>query len=251
MRGILLLCILLAVGAIICAPAAAVATTSENVSVTNGTTTYPAYVATPIPEGEYPGIVLLHSFNGLEPGYEDLTDRLASEGFVVITPAWQAFNQSPDDAEVEGVVRGSLAYLEGQPRVNESRFGLTGFCAGGRYTMLFLPTIEEFDAGVAFYGFPFSGGFANGTPPADVIDRLEAPMLIIHGSADQASNVSDIYRYAEALDAAGKYFELKVYQGEPHGFLVENGTLQEDFAGRDAYREMATFFNRTLAVNVA
>jgi dienelactone hydrolase len=32
------------------------------------------------------------------------------------------------------------------------------------------------------------------------------------------SKVSDIYRYAEELNATGKYFELKVYQGEPHGF---------------------------------
>jgi carboxymethylenebutenolidase len=39
------------------------------------------------------------------------------------------------------------------------------------------------------------------------------------------SKISDIYRYAEELNASGKYFEIKVYQGEPHGFMIEDGQL--------------------------
>ena len=31
-----------------------------------------------------------------------------------------------------------------------------------------------------------------------------------------------IYRYATALDEAGKHFELKVSQGGLHGFMIEN-----------------------------
>jgi carboxymethylenebutenolidase len=71
-------------------------------------------------------------------------------------------------------------------------------------------------------------------------------MLMIHGTHDQASPVEDIYRYATALNASGKYFELKVYQGQQHGFMVENGQLSQSFVARDAYREMVTFFDRTL-----
>ena len=72
-------------------------------------------------------------------------------------------------------------------------------------------------------------------------------MLIIHGTRDQYSNVTDIYRYASELDAVDKYFELKVYQGEPHGFMItEDGELSESFVAQDAYEEMITFFDRTL-----
>lgn len=49
-----------------------------------------------------------------------------------------------------------------------------------------------------------------------------------------------------ALDAAGKYFEMKVYQGEDHGFMINGGERSESFAALDAEGEMARFFDRTL-----
>ncbi|KLK87215.1 dienelactone hydrolase [Methanoculleus sediminis] len=208
---------------------------------------YPAYITTPEEGGPYPAVVLIHSFNGLEPGYRVMADRLATEGFVVIAPEWQTFEEAPEDNVTEALVRDTVAYLGTRPEVNSSSIGLTGFCAGGRYTMLFLPRIEEFSAGVAWYGFPYSGGQANGSPPAEFIENITDPMLIIHGTADEPSPVADIYRYATELDAAGKYFELKVYQGEPHGFMIgEDGQLVESPVAESAYEEMAIFFNRTL-----
>jgi carboxymethylenebutenolidase len=216
------------------------------VEIVSGNQTYPAYLAAPIEEGKKPAVVLIHSFNGLEPGYRNLTDNFAREGYVVISPEWQTFNKTPADEVVGELIRDSVAYLRTRTDVNASRLGLTGFCAGGRYTMLFLPQMPEFKSGVAWYGFPYSGGFANQSKPVEFIDQLKAPILMIHGTHDQASPVEDIYRYATALNASGKYFELKVYQGQQHGFMVENGQLSQSFVARDAYREMVTFFDRTL-----
>ncbi|WP_406657300.1 dienelactone hydrolase family protein [Methanolobus sp. ZRKC2] len=220
---------------------------TTEVEIVSGNMTYPAFLAAPSTEGEKPAVVLIHSFNGMEPGYIDLTERLASEGYVVISPEWQTFEESPSDAVVEQLVRDSVVYLGTRQDVDTERLGLTGFCAGGRYTMLFLPQMEEFASGVAWYGFPFSGGTeSQPEQPAEVIDQLEAPMLIIHGTNDEASNISDIYAYATELDAEDKYFELKVYQGQPHGFMIENGQLSSSFEAQDAYWQMVTFFNRTL-----
>jgi len=109
--------------------------------------------------------------------------------------------------------------------------------------MLFLPQLEDFNAGVAWYGFPYG---EDRTQPASVIDQLNAPMLILHGTDDQPSPIGDIYQYAQALDEAGKFFELKVYQGEPHGFMLTDGQLRSDDVANDAFDEMVTFFNRTL-----
>ncbi len=216
------------------------------VEIESGGQTYPAYIAYPVEEGKNPAIVLIHSFRGLEPGYREMADRIAAEGFVVLAPEWQTHEQSPPDGTVEALVSDCLAYLDTRTDVDPSRFGLTGFCAGGRYTMLFLPQMDEFGSGVAWYGFPYSGGFNNETAPAAVLGELEAPLLIIHGTRDEASPVADIYRYAADLDAAGKYFELKVYQGEPHGFMIEEGQFSQSFVARDAYTEMVAFFQRTL-----
>lgn len=216
------------------------------VEIVSGNQTYPAYLAAPTEEGKKPAVVLIHSFNGLEPGYRNLTDDIAREGYVVISPEWQTFNKMPADEIVGELIRDSVAYLQTRTDVDASRLGLTGFCAGGRYTMLFLPQMPEFKSGVAWYGFPYSGGFANQSEPVEFIDQLKAPMLMIHGTYDQYSPIGDIYRYSTALNASGKYFEIKVYQGQQHGFMIENGQLSRSFVAMDASREMVTFFDRTL-----
>jgi carboxymethylenebutenolidase len=210
---------------------------------------YPAYVSAPAGTAgtkRYPGIVLIHSFNGLEPGYRTLADRFAAGGYVIVAPQWQTFNASPSDEEVQSLIQSGIDYLDTRQDVDPARLGLTGFCAGGRYTMLFLPQMKEFKSGVAWYGFPYNPGFANETRPVDHIGTLNAPMLMIHGSADQASHVTDIYQYAVALNQAQKYFELKVYEGQPHGFMIVNGSLNDSDIARDAFGEMVNFFDRSL-----
>lgn len=219
---------------------------SETVQITSIGVGYPAYVAAPGGDGRKPAVVLIHSFNGLEPGYKALVDRFAAEGFVVIAPEWQTFTRTPRDEVVMQLVTDSAAYLKGRSDVDGERLGLTGFCAGGRFTMLLLPQMAQFKSGVAWYGFPYSRGSNNQTQPADYMQQLSVPMLIIHGTADQASRIEDIYRYATALDGAGKYFEMKVYQAEPHGFMITGGALSQSFPAEDAYWQMATFFSRTL-----
>jgi carboxymethylenebutenolidase len=218
-----------------------------DVNVSSGNATYPAYLAAPSEEGEWPGVVMIHSFNGLEPGYLTLADRLAAKGYVVIAPKWQAFSRTPSDETVGGLIENCSAFLKDRDDVVAERLGLTGFCAGGRYTMLFLPQMNEtFGSGVAWYGFPYSGGFLNQSRPSEYISWLRNPMLIIHGTNDVPSPISDIFRYAEELDASGRYFEMKVYQGEPHGFMIEGGQLSESFAAEDAFYQMESFFDRTL-----
>jgi len=225
---------------------AVAAATGSDITITSMNLVYPAYVASPPSPGTYPGIVLIHSFNGLEPGYRTLVDRFAADGYVVIAPQWQTFNTSPPDEDVGSLIAAGVAYLRSRPDVDPARLGLTGFCAGGRYTMLFLPQMPSFRAGVAWYGFPYNAGFANETRPVDHIESLAVPMLMIHGSADMASPVTDIYNYSTTLAQAKKYYELKVYEGEPHGFMIVNGSLSGSDVANDAFGEMVRFFNRTL-----
>ncbi len=58
---------------------------------------YPAYLAEPVEAGKMPAILLIHSFNGLEPGYLNISDDMANEGYVVLSPQWQTFNRTPAD----------------------------------------------------------------------------------------------------------------------------------------------------------
>jgi len=220
-----------------------VAATGGDVEVTSGDQVYQSYLAAPDEGGPYPGIVLIHSFNGLEQGYKDMVDQFAAEGFVVLAIGWQTFEQDPGDTAMKQIVEDSIAFLTARADVDPERIGLTGFCAGGRYTMLLLPQIDALKAGVAWYGFPDRGEPA----PVDLVGDLDAPMLILHGTADDPSPIAGIYDYANALTDAGKYFELKVYYGEPHGFMLQGGQLRTDEVAQDAFNQMVDFFTRKLA----
>jgi carboxymethylenebutenolidase len=215
---------------------------SADVEIVSAGQAYQSYLAAPSEAGSYPGIVLIHSFNGLEEGYRTMTDQLAAQGNVVLAVGWQTFEKSPPDETVSQLLQDSVAFMTARDDVDPERLGLTGFCAGGRYTMLFLPQLDAFNAGVAWYGFPYRGE----TQPADLIDDLSAPMLIMHGTADKPSPIAEIYDYATALTAAGKDFELKVYYGEPHGFMLSEGQLQQDEVAQDAFGQMASYFKRKL-----
>lgn len=238
-----LLILLLLTAALTALAQDSLAVAAEDIEVFSGGQAYQSYLAYPAAEGFYPAVVLIHSFNGLQDGYRDMTEAFAAEGFVVLAIGWQTFERSPSDALVEQLMRDSIALLSARADVDPARIGLTGFCAGGRYTMLFMPQIEEFAAGVAWYGFP---NFGDPAAPADLIDQLEAPMLIIHGTLDRPSPIADIYAYATALGEAGRDFELKVYANEPHGFMLENGELSKDDVATDAFNEMVTYFRRKL-----
>lgn len=129
---------------------------AKTVNITSDYQVYPAYTASPATEGNCPAIVLIHSLKG-SPGYRTMVNKMADDGYVVIAPFWQIHDTSPSDAEVEALIRNSITYLETRDDVDIERIGLTGFCAGGRYTMFFLPQIKEFESGVACYGFPYTG----------------------------------------------------------------------------------------------
>jgi carboxymethylenebutenolidase len=213
-----------------------------DVEVTSGGQAYQSYLAAPAEGGPYPAVVLIHSFNGLEQGYRDMTDQFAAHGFVVLAGGWQTFERSPSDDLMAVLMSDSVEFLRARDDVDPERLGLTGFCAGGRYTMLFLPQMTDFAAGVAWYGFPYNGDPA----PADFVDELSAPMLIIHGTEDNPSPIEDIFQYAGQLREADATFEMKVYSGEPHGFMLANGQLRDDDVAADAFNEMVTYFTRQL-----
>lgn len=101
------------------------------ISITAVGRTYPAYFAALTQSCKHPAIVLLHSFNGLEPGYKIMCDQIDGDEFVVIAPEWQTYTRQAGDSEIDALIQSSVSMLKARPDVVPSNLGLTGFCAGG------------------------------------------------------------------------------------------------------------------------
>jgi dipeptidyl aminopeptidase/acylaminoacyl peptidase len=63
--------------------------------------------------------------------------------------------------------------------------------------------------------------------PVNVADHIEAPLLILHGSADKVVPLAQAQAIAERVRARGGVVELQVYDGEGHGWLLPETVVDE------------------------
>ncbi|MFC7335188.1 DPP IV N-terminal domain-containing protein [Rhodocista pekingensis] len=151
------------------------------------------------------------------------------------------------------------AYLRSLPFVRGDRIGIYGHSYGGYNTLMaLLQKPEMFAAGVAgapvtdwtlydtfyterFMGLPSEDGGA-AYARASVLeqaDRLERPLLLLHGMADDNVFLDNTVRLAARLQKARKPFEMMLYPGERHGFFDPDMRAH-------SYRTMLDFFDRHL-----
>jgi len=217
----------------------------------------PAYLFLPKQpaQDKRPALVWLHG--GLGGLYENSFDLqvqyFLDQGFVVLAPNYRSsggFNQelaridASGRKEFEDVAAG-VAYLRGLPSIDQARIGVIGFSFGGLITLyaithrpeLFAAAVDVFgptDLATWYKDAPSSRGALlfglGGTPeqkpeeyraasPVNFVERIEIPLLIVHGDADMEVPVSQAVEMAEALKSAHKDYELVVVPGGDHGFV--------------------------------
>jgi dipeptidyl aminopeptidase/acylaminoacyl peptidase len=80
-------------------------------------------------------------------------------------------------------------------------------------------------------------GITDETQPLDLVDRIKAPVLILHGRNDPRVPVSEAELFAKALRDAGKTYRLHIYEDEGHGY-------RNPANRRDAYVQAVAWFDR-------
>jgi dipeptidyl-peptidase-4 len=92
-----------------------------------------------------------------------------------------------------------------------------------------------------YLGMPEGGradGYASASLPARA-SMLARPLLLVHGTADDNVLFEHTLRLVEALQNAGKTFDLQIYPGKAHGIAGRAARLH-------LYRTMDAFFERHL-----
>ena len=157
-----------------------------------------------------------------------------------------------------------VRYLETLGVVDVNRVGIYGMSYGGHLVLSALtksPTV--FKAGIDIAGvadmlmvYETAGRGAVvsrlGTPQdspdlyrtasaISFVDRLQSPVMILHGTDDPNVSILQSLQLIDALLARGKRFEFEVYPGELHFFTRSRSWV-------DAFAKMERFFARELAV---
>ncbi len=224
----------------------------------------PIFQAQPAGAGKYPVVVVIPEIWGMHEYIKDVVRRFARRGFLAITfepyartggvlnlPDQQALlkvvNAVPD-AQAMADLDAIVAYAKKLPDARADRIGVTGFCRGGLYTLLFAARSADVKAAVAWYGpiKPAKTAEIRTVGPLDVAARIQAPVLGLYGEADQGIPVADAKEMESALRAAGKTAEFVIYPDAPHAFHADYRPSYRENAAKDAWARCLAWFNEYL-----
>jgi carboxymethylenebutenolidase len=211
------------------------------------------YLAMPAnASGKLPAIIVIHENRGLVPHIQDVTRRMALEGFLALGPdLLSPAGGTPEDEDKGRQMIGqldrpravanavaTLKYLKGHPNSN-GKIGCTGFCWGGGMTnALAVAAGPDLAAAAPYYG---------AQPPADQVPKIKARLLLHYAQNDENIN-KGIEAYKEALDKAGVKYELFMYEGAQHAFNNDTSAARYNKAAADlAWSRTVSLFKQALA----
>jgi carboxymethylenebutenolidase len=209
-----------------------------------------AYLARPKGDAKLPAIVIIHQNRGLNPHIEDVTRRVALEGYIALgvdcmsalggTPAdedkaMKDFANLKADVATAELVQ-AVAFLKARSDVT-GKIGTVGFCWGGGMVNRLAEASPDLTAGIAFYGV---------APPLDQVSKIKATLLLNYAGLDERVNGTRP-AYEEALKAAKVNYTVEVYPGVNHAFFDDTGGERYNAdAAKLAWERAKVFFAKTL-----
>ena len=208
------------------------------------------YLARLTSKGKRPAVIVIHENRGLNPHIQDVTRRIALDGFLAYgVDMLSPLGGTPADEDKGRDMIGTLNPDETAKRIaaavpflakhaeSTGSVGAVGFCwGGGMVNRLAVLAPADFKAGVAYYG---------AQPPADKVASIKAPLLLQYGGLDQRIN-SGIPAYEAALKAQNKRFEIYVYPNVNHAFNNDTGDRYDKPAADLAWSRTIAFFKQNL-----
>ncbi len=210
-----------------------------------------ALLARPKVDKKLPAVIVIHENRGLVPHIQDVTKRMAKEGFLALGPdALSPLGGTPTDdmdkarsmireLDREDTVKNFVAavkYLDTHP-LSTGKVGCTGFCWGGGITNLVAVNAPELDAAVPYYG--------SQPVPGDV-PKIKAAVMAHYAGNDERIN-SGIEAFEAAMKKASIEYQIFVYEGAYHAF--NNDTNPDRYnkeAAELAWERTIAFFKEKL-----
>lgn len=216
-----------------------------------------ATLHTPEAGGAHPGVLMYPDAAGARKTFEDMGDRLAGLGYTVLVPdvyyrdapyapfdAATVFTDPEERARLGGLARSItteravrdagafLGFLAGRPEVSGSAFGTTGYCMGGKLSLL--AAVHHPDLVAAAASFHGGNLAAADDPDSPYLGagRIRATVHVAAAEDDGSFPAEQYERLEKALTEAGVRHTMAVYPAR-HGFSVpDNDTFDEAAAER-------------------
>jgi len=235
--------------------------TTKDVQIFNNGTAIDAYLAISETEQSPWGIVVLQEIFGINPHIQDVTKRLASQGYAAIAPAlyqrsapgFQAgYNaeginigrQYKDQTTAEqllGDIQAAIDLLKTLPQVQ--KIGTIGFCFGGHVAYL-AASLDSVNATASFYG----AGIVNsrpggGEPTLNVTPEIKGTVYAFFGTEDPSIPPEAVEAIEKALTQQNPANRVFRYPGAEHGFFCDQRASYNKEAALDAWLKVKSLFS--------
>lgn len=242
-------------------------TTTDSITTADGTC--PVTLHTPDGDGPWPGIVMYPDAGGTRQTFREMGDQLAAYGYAVLVPDvyyrdgdWAPFEMASvfsDENErkrlfsmISKVTPDIMAadataffdYLSARPEVTGEAYGTTGYCMGGRTSLVVAGRVpERVAAAMSFHG----GGLAADDPgsPHLLADQMTAAVYVGGAENDASFTPEAAETLDKALTAADVEHTIEWYAAG-HGFAVPDNGPYDQAAAKRHWDAMESFFGAHL-----
>ncbi|MEM6109631.1 dienelactone hydrolase family protein [Mycobacterium sp. 050272] len=223
----------------------------------------------PDTQAPHPGVIMYPDAGGVRDTFQRMAAKLAGFGYAVLLPdvyyrnaGWAPFDMAsvfgdeqerkrlfsmigsltPDKITSDG--RAFFDYLSDRPEVSGERFGVCGYCMGGRISLLVAGRIpDRVAAAASFHG----GGLVSDTAdsPHLLAEKMTATVYVGGAENDASFTTDHAEQLDKALTAAGVRHTIEWYSAA-HGFAVPDNAPYDEAAAQRHWQAMAEVFASAL-----
>ena len=229
-----------------------------------------AYLARPEEGQRHPGVLFIMDAYGLRPRIEEMADRIAERGYVVLAPnVFYRAGRSPvipfpdfsdegargeffkhvrplmEELTPERVAADGVAYLDELARHSDGPVAITGYCMGVRLGIRIAAAHPDRVAALA--GFHGGGLVTDDTySPHKAVASIRADLYLGHADNDGSNSPEQIAALDAALDAAGVDHTTELYEGAAHGYTMSDTPAYNEQAAERHFTALFDLLGRSI-----
>ena len=219
----------------------------------------------------HPGVLFVMDAFGLRPAIDEMLERIAGDGYVVLAPNvfyragrspvlalpdltdpeqrasfFQSLRPLIDQLTPERLASDGAAYLDYLAGVaGPGPVAITGYCMGARLGWRLAATNPDRVAALA--GFHPGGLVTDATDsPHRSAGKLSAELYFGFADADPSMTAEQIATLERTLEQAGAHYRSEVYEGAQHGYTMADTAAFNEAARERHFRELRSLLGRTL-----
>jgi carboxymethylenebutenolidase len=226
----------------------------------------PAALSIPIGEGPWPAVIMFPDAGGMRDTMRQMGERLSGLGYVVLVPDFYyrngpydpvdmktAFSTKESMEKIMGMMQAYTAdkavsdanafvdYLDSLPEKKPGGVGTTGYCMGGRLSLITAANLgDRIAASASFHG----GGIAKADDPNSPHHKaaaMRATVYVAGAIEDQSFTDDDKELLQKSLTEARVTNTIETYPAH-HGFAVPDNASFDDAAAERHWQALETLF---------